>query len=89
MMRDSLMSRGKNTSPYYWLNNHPQEVEYLALVLHQNFRGVAYMLAVTARSLPGAHVPDEKVLSEYKRVRRELMKADGHGNPTKVSLNIT
>lgn len=89
MMRDSLMSRSKNTSPYYWLSIHPQEVEYLALVLHQNFRGVAYNLAVTARSLPGAHVPDEKVLSEYKRIRRELMTVDAHGNPTKVSLNIT
>lgn len=88
-MRGSLMSRGKNTSPYYWLNNYSQEVGYLALVLRQNFRGVAYNLAVTARSLFGAEVPDEKVLSEYKRIRRELMESNRHGIPTKVSLNIT
>lgn len=87
-MRDSLMSRGKNTSPYYWLNNHPQEVEHLALVWRKNFRGVAYSLAVTARSLPGADVSDAEVIMEYGRIRRGLMTADRHGIPTKVHLNI-
>lgn len=88
-MRDSIMSRCKNTSPYYWLNTHPQEVEYLALVLRKNFRGVAYSLAIVARSLPGAHVPDATVLTEYKRVQSELQQVDSAENPPKVSLNLT